>query len=245
MSSRDRLYAEVKSEIEAFLFDGRVADVFEDMIRRSVPGYGAAVAMSGVIAARYAQEGSNIYDLGCSLGATSAAISQYLESGRCAIIAVDNSQPMIDGCRESLAALGDDAIRFVCDDIRAVEIVNASVVVLNFTLQFIPLQQRRALLRRIFQGMLPGGVLILAEKLAFEPQQQELFTSLHHAFKQANGYSELEISQKRTALEDVLLAESMQQHRRRLLSVGFDAVSCWFQCLNFTSLLAFKTAQVR
>jgi tRNA (cmo5U34)-methyltransferase len=90
--------------------------------------------------------------------------------------------------------------------------------------------------------MLPGGVLILSEKLAFEAQQQELFTGLHHAFKQANGYSELEISQKRAALEDVLLAESLQQHRRRLLGVGFDAVYCWFQCLNFASLLAFKAA---
>ncbi len=240
MSSQDRLYAEVKSDIEGFLFDSKVAAVFEDMIRRSVPGYGTAVAMTGVIAARYVQENTNIYDLGCSLGATTASIQQYQQAQHCTIIAVDSSQSMIDSCRETLDSSDAGDIRFVCDDIRDIEIINASVVVLNFTLQFIPVEQRLELLQKIYKGMVPGGILILSEKLAFEHQQQQLFTDLHHAFKQANGYSDLEISQKRTALENVLLPETMEQHRQRLRQAGFTAVYCWFQCLNFASLIAMK-----
>ena len=238
--TRDRLYAEVKSDIEGFLFDSKVAAVFEDMIRRSVPGYGAAVAMTGVIAARYAQDNTNIYDLGCSLGATTASIQQYQQARHCSIIAVDSSQSMIDSCRETLDSSDAGGIQFVCDDIRDIGITNASVVVLNFTLQFIPLEQRLQLLQKIYEGLVPGGILILSEKLAFERQQQQLFTDLHHVFKQANGYSDLEISQKRTALENVLLPETMDQHHQRLLQAGFAAVYCWFQCLNFASLMAIK-----
>ena len=240
-SSRDRLYAEVKSDIEGFLFDSKVAAVFEDMIRRSVPGYGTAVAMTGVIAASYAQDGTNLYDLGCSLGATTASILQYQQAQHCTIIAVDSSQSMIDSCRGAVDSGDAGDIQLVCEDIRDIGITNASVVVLNFTLQFIPMDQRLGLLQKIYAGMVPGGVLILSEKLAFEHQQQQLFTDLHHAFKQANGYSELEISQKRTALENVLLPETLEQHRQRLRQAGFAAVYCWYQCLNFASLIAFKS----
>lgn len=240
MSSQDRLYAELKSDVEGFLFDSKVAAVFEDMIRRSVPGYGTAVAMTGVIAAEFFQEYTNIYDLGCSLGATTTSILQNLQEQKCRIIAVDNAQPMIDSCLESLGAGGSATLRFVCDDIRDIGITNASVVVLNFTLQFIPVDQRLELLQKIYAGMVPGGVLILSEKLTFERRQQQLFTDLHHAFKQANGYSDLEISQKRTALENVLLPETMEQHRQRLLESGFAAIYCWYQCLNFASLIALK-----
>jgi len=239
-SARDRLYAEVRSDIEEFLFDSKVAAVFEDMIRRSVPGYGTAVAMTGVIAARYAQDDTNIYDLGCSLGATTASIQQYHQAQHCSILAVDNSQSMIDSCRGALDSSDAGDIQFVCDDIRDIGITNASVVVLNFTLQFIPLDQRLQLLQKIYAGMVPGGILILSEKLAFDQQQQQLFTDLHHVFKQANGYSDLEISQKRTALDNVLLPETKEQHRQRLLQAGFAAVYCWYQCLNFASLIACK-----
>jgi tRNA (cmo5U34)-methyltransferase len=241
-SGRDRVYAELKSDIEGFLFDSKVTAVFADMIRRSVPGYGAAVAMSGVIAARYAQDDSNIYDLGCSLGATTASIQQYLQAQRCTIVAVDSSQTMIDSCCGEFDCRDADVVQFVCDDIRDIDITRASVVALNFTLQFIPPGERLELLQKIHTGMLPGGILVLSEKLAFDQQQQQLFTDLHHAFKQANGYSELEISQKRTALENVLLPETMEQHRQRLQQAGFAVVYCWFQCLNFASMIAFKSS---
>ena len=241
MSSQDRLYAELQSDIEGFLFDSKVAAVFEDMIRRSVPGYGTAIAMSGVIAARYAQDDTNIYDLGCSLGATTASIQQYQQAQHCTIIAVDSSQAMIDSCRGAFDSSDAGDIQFVCDDIRDIRITKASVVVLNFTLQFIPVSERLALLQKIYAGMIPGGILILSEKLAFEQHQQQLFTDLHHAFKQANGYSDLEISQKRTALDNVLLPETLQQHHQRLQQAGFAAVYSWYQCLNFASMIAFKS----
>ena len=124
-------------------------------------------------------------------------------------------------------------------DICQLALENASVVALNFTLQFIAREQRLTLLQNIRHSLRPGGALILSEKLRFaDAAEQELLTDLHIAFKRANGYSELEIAQKRSALENVMKPDSLQQHRERLLAAGFSQVTPWFQCLNFASLVA-------
>ena len=232
---RDRLYAEQLADVEAFVFDEKVAAVFPDMIRRSVPGYGTVIAMTGIIAARYYQPGSRIYDLGCSQGASTLSIARQL--GQPATIhAVDNSQAMLDLCHghDYPASIG---VELTCADMRDVVIEEASVVVLNYTLQFLPVNERDAMIRRIAKGMKPGGVLLLSEKLAMP---DDLFTDLHHAFKQANGYSELEVSQKRTALENILVPETSQAHVDRLGQAGFGRVEQWFRCLNFGSFLAIR-----
>ncbi len=241
--ARDRIFADLQSDLEAFVFDERVTGVFADMVRRSVPGYATAVAMSGVLAGRFAQPGSNIYDLGCSLGATTLAMHKHLDKSDCAIIGVDNSQAMIDAARQACMASDNTGagIHFVCADIRDEVIEDASVVAINYTLQFIPPAERDALVARIYSGMRPGGVLILSEKVVDkDPQVSERMTSLYLDFKRANGYSELEISQKRTALEKVLVPETEEEHRQRLGQSGFIDITRWFQCLNFSSWIACK-----
>ena len=241
MSASDRLFAEPLAEIAGFRFDRRVAAVFPDMIRRSVPGYETIVAMTGTLAERYAQPGTRCYDLGCSLGASTLALRGGLGDRDCTIVAADNAPAMIDRCRAMLAAdQGSAPVELHCADIRSLAIDNASLVVLNFTLQFVPPAERVALIRRIRAGLVPGGVLVLSEKIAFaDAALDQLMTELHHTFKRANGYSELEIAQKRTALETVLIPETLDTHRMRLRDSGFSAADVWFQCFNFASLLAF------
>lgn len=239
---KDSLYANPLGEINAFKFDEAVVNVFPDMIRRSVPGYGAIISAIGLLAERFCQEGSNCYDLGCSLGAATLAMRERIAVENCRIVAVDNSRAMVSRFERNLIPSSDKPLVDIrCDDIRHVGIERASVVVLNFTLQFIPLEDRAALLAKVYQGMLPGGVLILSEKLKFEdPRQQALQIEMHEYFKKTQGYSDLEISQKRTALENVLLPESFSVHRKRLLAAGFSSVEIWFQYFNFASMIALK-----
>lgn len=238
----DTLFADPLGHISEFRFDREVVAVFPDMIKRSVPGYESIINMTGTLAAIYGKAATNCYDLGCSLGASSFALQRGLQGKNCKIIAVDNSPAMISRCHELLGQQSyDTPIELIDADIQNVEITNASIVVLNFTLQFVPLMQRQKLLEKISRGILPGGILILSEKVAFEdPEHQQLMIELHHNFKRANGYSDLEISQKRTALEDVLLPETLASHRKRLKACGFDAVDVWFQCFNFASIIAMK-----
>jgi len=238
--SKDQIYRQPLAEVAGFRFDAAVAQVFPDMIERSVPGYLTIVENIGVIGAQFYQQGSRCYDLGCSLGAVSFALRR--QNPQLPIVAVDNSEAMLARCGENLSRAGErHNIELLCADINDLKIENASVVVLNFTLQFIAPEQRKALLARIYAGLNEGGVLILSEKISFENvEQQQRFTDLHHGFKRANGYSDLEISQKRSALENVLIPETLQQHQQRLQAVGFRSVECWFQCWNFVSLLVVK-----
>ncbi|MEN8259938.1 MAG: carboxy-S-adenosyl-L-methionine synthase CmoA [Pseudomonadota bacterium] len=242
MSKRDSLYASPLGQIADFNFDETVAEVFQDMIRRSVPGYAAVISAIGMLAARFARDHSRCYDLGCSLGAATLSLRRNIERNGCRIIAVDNSPAMIARCRENIAAEGDGIpVDLVCGDIRDISIENASLVVLNFTLQFIPVQYRLEFLSKICHGLLPGGALILSEKLGFvDPRQHQLYTDMHRAFKKAQGYSDLEISQKRAALEKVLIPETLNAHRQRLEAAGFESAEVWFQYFNFASMVALK-----
>jgi tRNA (cmo5U34)-methyltransferase len=234
-----------------FEFDDKVADVFEDMINRSVPGYSTIISMIGLLAQQYCTPNSKVYDLGCSLGAASLAIQKHVRHGDYQLIAVDSSSAMVEKLRKTLAenpvqeheegTNSRAALDIRCADILDIDISQASVVVLNFTLQFIPLERRDALIRKIYEGMEPGGILILSEKIRFPDEQLDaLFIDSYHRFKEKMGYSALEISQKRSALENVLIPEEIGVHIERAGKAGFNTVDVWFQCFNFASLVAFK-----
>ena len=239
---RDTLYADTVTEPGLFAFDDRVARVFPDMIKRSVPGYTTVVAMTGLIAARYAKTDTLLFDLGCSLGASTLSMRQHTLPSGTRIVGVDNSEAMLAQCRTIIDTDSHDTpVDLVCADLAQVKVENASVVVLNWTLQFVPLEKRGAVIAGIYDGLHPGGVLVLSEKVTFEdPHLDALNIDLHHEFKRANGYSDLEIANKRSALENVLVPETLATHKSRLAEAGFESCDVWFQCFNFASLVAIK-----
>ncbi|WGE92099.1 carboxy-S-adenosyl-L-methionine synthase CmoA [Actinobacillus genomosp. 1] len=239
---KDTIFSAPIEKLGDFTFDESVAEVFPDMIQRSVPGYSNIITAIGMLAQRFVTEGSQVYDLGCSRGAGILSIRRNLQTNQVKIIGVDNSQPMVERCRSHINAYHSEVpVEILCDDIRHIEIKNASMVVLNFTLQFLPRADRLELLTKIYQGLNPNGILVLSEKFTFENQtMNELLIDLHHTFKRANGYSELEVSQKRTALENVMLTDSIETHKERLKQAGFSQIELWFQCFNFGSMIAIK-----
>jgi len=241
-SQQDNIYSKPHTNVAGFTFDKNVSRVFPDMIKRSVPGYEPIIDMICMLIRHYIRPDSNCYDLGCSLGAATLAIRHGIHVPGCRIIAVDNSASMLDKCRSIIDEdKSETPVDLINADIRDIDIHNASVVVLNFTLHFIDPADRPALLKKIYDGMLPGGALVLSEKILFEnPGKQSLLTELHLAFKKFHGYSDLEISQKRTALENVLIPETVETHLKRLIKAGFDRAEQWFLCLNFASFIAVK-----
>jgi len=237
-SNKDRVFAKPLSDVKAFEFNEDVTRVFQDMITRSVPGYELLLQMIALYASVFVRDKSNIYDLGCSLGEVSRLIAEQTRKLNCAIIAVDNSPSMIRKCQQ----FGDSGnIDWRCDDIQNIEISNASMVVLNLTLLFIDRDQRQSLITGIARGLNEGGVLVLSEKVVLDPElENQRMVQLHQAFKKMQGYSDLEISQKRTALENVLLPDSQAMHQQRLKQAGFTEVYQCFRCFNFVSYLAIK-----
>jgi len=250
---RDSLFSSPLGDIDRFKFDKKVVDVFPDMLKRSVPGYQAIISQSGLLAARFVQDNTNIYDLGSSLGATTLSMRQAVLDARntqddrghgCVIHAIDNSQPMLDKASTLIdAQVNHDIlpVQMHCEDIQQTTMHNASVVAMNFTLQFIDPTDRDALMQKVADALQPGGVFILSEKVTFDdPVLSDLHIDMYHNFKSANGYSDLEISQKRTALENVLIPDTLEKHAERLTKAGFQSSSVWFQCFNFASIIAIK-----
>ncbi len=239
---QDSLYRQPRKQVVDFAFDDAVVDVFPDMIRRSVPGYETLISLLAVLGYKYAQAGSTIYDLGCSLGASTLSLYQQVQPLDVRYIAIDNAPAMVEQCRKNLKKhMPGSQHEVLCQDIQHSPIENASIVVINFTLQFLPLEQRHTLLKKIYAGLLPGGCLLLSEKIRFnDVHKQSLVTDWHHAFKRANHYSDMEISQKRAALEHVLIPETPESHQQRLYNSGFKQVEQWFQCFSFVSFIAIK-----
>ncbi|TKF24115.1 carboxy-S-adenosyl-L-methionine synthase CmoA [Vibrio genomosp. F6] len=242
MNTKDTIFSAPIDKIGDFTFDERVAEVFPDMIQRSVPGYSNIISAIGMLAERFAKPHSKVYDLGCSLGAATLSMRRHIQQEGCQILAIDNSSAMVERCKLHVNAYRSDTPVTVLEaDIREIEIEDASVVVLNFTLQFLSPEDRSALLKKIYAGLRPGGILIVSEKYVFENEtSNELLIDLHHDFKRANGYSELEVSQKRSAIENVMRPDSIQVHKDRFKDIGFSSYEVWFQCFNFGSMFAIK-----
>ncbi len=241
-SSKDRIYASKRDKVEKFVFDDKVADVFSDMIERSVPGYTALNQLLPIVANTFIQENSNVYDLGCSLGDASISIASASKASNINIFAVDNSSAMIKQLQNRLNQLDLNApIQAVQKDLTDIDIKNGSFAILNYTLQFIDRTKRDALLNKICSGLINQGALLLSEKITYDDASEDkLMQQLHENYKRKNDYSELEISQKREALENVLVRDTHDQHVERLKKAGFSKISILTKYLNFVSYLAIK-----
>lgn len=242
LTNTDLIYSTPQTQVKDFAFDAQVVEVFPDMITRSVPGYNTIIDTIGRLSQRFVQKNSFIYDLGCSLGASTLAMRKNINAKQCKIIAVDNSTAMVERCKMHINAFkGETPVEVIEANIQDIKIENASMVVLNFTLQFVDKSERQTLITSIASGINKGGVLVISEKISHgDSIIDDHLVDLHHDFKRANGYSELEVAQKRTALENVMRTDSVEQHIERLKKAGFSHVSPWFQCFNFISFLAIK-----
>ena len=240
-SVKDKIYAEKKDKVEDFVFDEKVVNVFEDMIRRSVPGYAAVNQLLSSVATQFVTANTNVYDLGCSLGEASLCLANSICQDRVEIYAVDSSQPMIEKLVTKLANLNISNIHPVQDDVLEIEIKNTSFVVLNYTLQFIQRSKRKEFINKIHTGLIERGALFISEKISYEDKTEDkLMQDLHENFKREHEYSDLEISQKREALENVLVRDTHGEHLIRLKEAGFSSVSALCKYLNFVTYLAVK-----
>jgi tRNA (cmo5U34)-methyltransferase len=240
--TKDRIYRTPQEKVAPFEFNAAVAHVFSDMIRRSVPMYGEVIRRQAQLTRQRYRPNTRIYDLGCSNGNLAIALCEHMPVGSFEMVAVDNSRPMLAEFERRLAALGRSGeVNPVCGDIRDIEITRASVVVVNYTLQFIPAVDRDALLQRIHDTLIPGGILMFSEKV-IHPDSclSTLQMDFYYRFKRENGYSELEISQKREALENVLVPETVDAHQDRLRRCGFSEFDLWLKWFNFCSWICLK-----
>jgi tRNA (cmo5U34)-methyltransferase len=239
--TRDTLF-EKKASAEKFEFNERVADVFDDMLDRSVPFYKQVIEMTAEILNRSLRAGDTVYDLGCSTGTTLIALAGKLEPENLRFVGIDNSRAMLDkALRKAEMFSLADRIDFQETDITRAELSGAGAVLLNYTLQFIDPTIRKQFLKTVFNGLRDGGVLLLSEKVVCRDKNiEQQFLDSYYRFKRRKGYSELEIANKREALENVLIPLTIQENCDLLLQAGFPRVEPFFQWFNFVSIMACK-----
>ncbi len=240
--SEDQYFKDEIKKPTDFKFGAGVANVFDDMVNRSVPYYGEMQRMIAELASNHAREGAQVYDLGCSTGTTLVGMNTMV-SNNVKFVGIDDSEEMLKKCRTKLEEVGfTREYELVCADIsNKVEIVNADVVVLCLTLQFVRPMHRAQLLQRIYNGLNPGGALILVEKILAEDSHfNRDFISYYYNYKRRNNYSELEISQKREALENVLIPYKLSENTGILQDTGFAHCEVFFKWYNFAGIIAVK-----
>ncbi|MDL2268927.1 carboxy-S-adenosyl-L-methionine synthase CmoA [Desulfosarcina sp. OttesenSCG-928-A07] len=238
----DHIYRTPQHPVSPFVFDAAVARVFDNMIRRSIPFYEALIHHQARLIQRFYRPGMRLYDLGCSTGTLVLTLLSRMPDSDIQVVAVDTSRPMLDVFETRLGASPDpDRVTLQEADIRGIKMDRAFAVVVNFTLQFIPPEDRDALLRRIYKALLPGGILLLSEKTVHaDAGFSDLQTEFYYRFKRENGYSELEISQKREALEKILIPETVSRHEDRMQQCGFSAVDAFLKWFNFCAWICRK-----
>jgi len=246
-TNKDQIYRSStqaeRAKLGSFTFDERVANVFSDMISRSVPGYQQILEMLPTLARHFSADNANYYDLGCSLGAGMLAMAEGLEVTDVNLIGVDNSAAMIEHATQNLTILDNTPLSYKLleQDLLQTEVNSAAMVLMNFTLQFISPSQRNTLIQKIYNGLIDGGSLILSEKIKFDDTMtNQALIDIHHQYKADQGYSQMEIAQKRDAIENVLIPETLNAHTLRLKNAGFSVVTPWVQNLQFISILAIK-----
>ncbi len=225
-----------------FSFNQDVADVFDDMVNRSIPLYRDVNLYLLEWARRFYQPGTALIDIGCSTGTCLSYLAQQLPFVD-HLVGIDNSEPMIQKAHEKLAEtdLRDRQLTLLCRDIASCDLPESSFIVMNYTLQFLPLQTRQDVLNKIWQALRPGGVLFMSEKLrSNSPLVQQTITQIYETYKSQQGYSETEIARKKAALENIMISFSEDDHRKYLRQAGFQTMESVLKWNNFISFVAIK-----
>lgn len=240
--SEDKLFVDQRDLIQNFDFGADTAGVFDDMLDRSVPFYQEIQRMIGDLCSDFAEPGTNIYDIGCSTCNTFLAIEHRIPED-CTCIGIDSSEDMLAKAREKLNARNFSIpVQLDCANLnQGLVISNASVVILNLTLQFIRPLFRETLIESIASGLNHDGCLILVEKVLSENSTiNRLFIKHYYEMKKRNGYTEMEIAQKREALENILIPYHYDENRQLLLDHGFKSCDSFFRWYNFCGMVAVK-----
>ena len=237
----DRLY-KTRKITEDFTFNEHVAEVFDDMLDRSIPFYQTVIELTASMIRQLASPGSKVVDLGCSTGTTLLALSRLLGDMDLHFTGFDNAPAMIEKAKRKASMYGKNSVLdFHTKDITRADLHHADIIICNYTMQFIRPLQRPTFVARLYEQLPPGGILLISEKVvSANSRLNRNFIDIYYDFKRKQGYSELEISAKREALENVLIPCTVQENIDLLKRAGFNEVETFFQWVNFVSLVALK-----
>ena len=227
-----------KEITKQFEFDKEVADVFDDMIDRSVPFYKENLTLSTNIIKKFLKNNHKVLDLGSSTGTFLINLAKINPSLN--LIGIDNSSAMIEKATKKAKAFGVD-IKFIENDFLKYDFKKNNLISANYTIQFIRPIKREKLISKIYNSLEKNGIFLMSEKLISEDKKlNKILIDEYYDYKKEKGYSEYEIATKREALENVLIPYSEMENREMLSNAGFKHIEMIFRWGNFATFIAFK-----
>ncbi len=235
--ARDEIFNEPLKK--QFVFDEKVAAVFDDMIERSVPFYRQNIDLIVSLLLRRVKPGMRIVDLGCSTGAFLIELARRIGSDA-TLIGIDNAPAMIERARRKAEAM-ESGVEFVCADIMEYDLSSVDIVVASYTLQFIRPPVRSSAVKRIFSALNEEGLFVCSEKVLMQsPLLNRDMIEIYYDYKKMQGYSDTEIARKREALENVLIPYTIEENLAMFKEAGFRYTDTIFQWANFATMVAEK-----
>jgi len=242
---QDKIFLDPAKRKADFDFGKNVAEVFDDMLERSVPFYFEVQNMIADIAKEFFIEGTNIYDLGCSTGTSMLFIDKRLKDQKYKMIGVDYSEHMLKKAKEKLEKNSIKNYELKKSDLNDnISFANMSIAIMNLTLQFVRPLRRDLLINKIYNSLANNGCLILIEKVLCENSKlNRSFIEAYYQFKERNDYSQTEIATKRESLENVLVPYRLEENIDMLHRNGFEIVETFFRWFNFAGIIAIKNKE--
>jgi tRNA (cmo5U34)-methyltransferase len=184
----------------------------------------------------FCQPGGTLVDLGCSTG---LGIQDF--AATCNVVGVEIAESMLEIVRVRYKSFA--SVRIEALDLRRSfpDVADVDAILAIFTLQFIPAEHRRRVVRRAYQALRPGGALIVAEKCVAETSAtQDALVEIYHGFKMSQGYTAEEVDRKALALEGVLVPQTAAGNEAMLGAAGFGDVECCWRWGPFAAWVAVK-----
>lgn len=239
MPPKDKIFTDQQSGKKPFEFNEQVANVFDDMLNRSIPFYQESINILCQVVQKFHAPQKIIYDLGCSTGNTLLTVNEKVPDVQC--IGVDNSAAMIEKFNQKIISLQKKNIEVFCEDITKTNFKNCGTVILNYILQFLSLTERKKLVEKIFSSLQTNDIVFISEKIvSSDSKMNDFWVEQYFQFKEQNGYSKLEIARKRAALENVLMPLSLEENITLFSKVGFKKIDVLIKWYNFVSFVAVK-----
>lgn len=238
---KDEIFKATMEKVPPFEFNNEVACVFDDMISRSVPDYNLIQELTVSIVDKVAQSGDTVVDIGCSTGTTLAKLAELITNKTLTFVGIESSPAMVNKANQKLSGIkGGSSVSILTGDITSTEIPPCKIAIMHYVLQFIPTEERASVLKMIYNSIEKNGIFIFSEKIRMPEGTASLIEELYYEFKKSKGYSALEISQKREALENVLIPNTWNNIFVSLHDAGFKVATPVFQRYQFVTFIAAK-----
>lgn len=225
---------------QPWVFDGDVADAFDDMLARSIPQYEVMRDLVSELAVEHLAAGELIVDVGCSRG---EALARCLDRFPARGIGLEVSDPMRAAATERFAAEQRD-VEVHPWDLRVglpADLLGAGTVLAVLTVQFVPIEHRFRLLADCRRALRDGGRFLFVEKVLGQGADADaLLTAAYRRHKAAAGYTEDEIVRKAAALEGVLVPVTAAWNEAALREAGFRTIELVWRWGPFAAWCAIR-----